>query len=465
ETTITTYKGYGYTYFTNGDLNITTYDSNNSGSVTNNDITGDGSHLNFTNKVTAKNSSLQTNISTGNIYFNGGFENAWTTNTPPTRLIADTVFVSTELKGEGNTDLYIESNLVQQNNIIINQNSDGNIYIKNDFDSNGYETDFNNTNATFKIEGNSTFDDITGHLNSSASLITLGDSYMGGSGTFGANDGPIYVGGFLTIDEVQISFQGSAYGYIGNTATSQDYIDAGIYDGNYDGSTTIGGTGNHLRNSDNDPDSNEGVYHSQGGGQITNASMIKSIDDAEADGLDIQPETWLPITLIEFYAEKSDYNYVTIYWTTETEQNNEYFTLYRSNNGTDFTPITEIAGAGNSHHKIEYSYLDASYYTGVSYYRLSQTDYDGTRKFSKIIAIYNCAENVTYKFIDNTVDITFNDLHTRYHVMITSIDGKIIYSKGFYNTEKTTIQLPDKTGIFIISTLSKHGIIDEKFIR
>ncbi|MDA3881952.1 MAG: hypothetical protein PF481_01575, partial [Bacteroidales bacterium] len=413
-----------------------------------------------------KNSSLQTNITNGNIYFNSGFENAWSTNTPPTRLVADTVFISTELKGEGSTDLYIEANVVQQNNVAINQNSDGNIYIKNDFDSNSYETDFNNTNATLKIEGDSQFDNITGHLNSSASLITLGDSYMGGSGTFGANDGPIYVGGFLTIEEIQISFQGSAYGYIGNTATSTDYIDAGIYDGNYDGSTAIGGTGNHLRNTDNDPDLiEEGVYHSQAGGQITAASMIKSIDVAEADGLDVQPETWLPITLIEFYAEKSDYNYITLYWTTESEKNNEYFTVYRSNNGVDFTPIAEITGAGNSNQNIKYSYLDASYYTGISYYRLSQTDYDGTSTFSKIIAIYNCAENVTYKFIDNTVDVTFNDLQTRYHVMITSIDGRIIYSKGFYNTEQTTIQLPDETGIFIISTLSKHGIIDQKFIR
>ncbi|MFO7869682.1 MAG: autotransporter-associated beta strand repeat-containing protein [Bacteroidales bacterium] len=466
ETSISTYKGYGYTYFTNGNLNITTYDTENTSSVTENQILGDGGHVNFTNKVFVKNASLQTHITNGNAYFNGGLDNLWTTNTPPSRIIADTVFISNDLKGESNADLFIEAHLVQQNDVIITQNSDGNIYIQKDYISNGYETNFNNTDATFKIEGNSYFDNATGLLNTNGTIVTLGNSYMSGTGTFGANNGPIYVGGFLTIDELQISFQGSGYGYIGNTATAQEFIDAGIYDDNYDASTTIGGTGNHPRNSSNNPDSNEGRYLSIAGGQITDASMLKSVDDAETDGLDIYPEEWLPITLSEFYAVKNTNNTVTLHWKTESEHNNDYFTILRSDNGRDFSPIATINGAGNSNYSISYSHTDIEKCTGITYYKLSQTDFDGTTKHSKIITLYNCKNNVTFTIHDNKITINFMDLHNRYHIMLTDISGKIHFSQSFQNIQEKSIPLPPEKGVYIISTISKKsGIINKKIIR
>ena len=465
-TTISTYLGYGDTYFTNGDLTITTYNSNNSTSVPLNEIISHDSDLIFTNKVTAKNSSLQTNID-GNIYFNAGFENAYTSS-PDMRLIADTIFIATELKGEGNTNTYLEANVVQSGNVAINQNSDGNIFIKNDFDSDGYETDFNNTNATFKIEGNSTFDNITGHLNSSASLITLGNSFMGGTGTFGANDGPIYVGGQLVIDQVQVSFQGSAYGYIGNVYAASEFVTEGTYSGVYNDDETVGGSGNHPRDANNDPNENEGKYISIAGGQITEASMIKELSEAEAAGLDIQPESWsepFPIELSEFYAEITEYSYVEIFWETQTETNNDFFTLYRSNNGVDFIPIAEISGAGTSTYQNWYSYLDASFYPGISYYKLTQTDYDGTTSTSKTIAIYRAPNNVTYKFLGDKVQVSFADNTKRYHVMISGSDGKIHFSQGYQNITETEIALPHEAGVYIISTLSSNTIINQKFVR
>lgn len=465
-TTIATYMGYGYTYFTNGDLTITNYNSNNNSSVPLNEIVSLNGDLKFTNKVTTKNSSLQTNID-GDIYFNNGFENAYK-GTPDTRLIAHNIYITNELKGEGDTNTYLEANVIQTGTLAINQNSHGNIYIKNDFDSNTFGTTFNNTNATFKIEGNSHFDNISGHLNASASLITLGDSYMGGSGTFGANDGPLYVGGQLVIDKVQVSFQGSAYGYIGNVYEASEFIDKGMYNGLYDGDTQVGGTGNHPRDADNNPNENEGKYISIGGGQITSASMIKDLSEAETAGLNITPESWstpLPIELVEFYADITEHNYVEVFWTTATETNNDYFTLYRSNNGITFNPIAEIAGAGTTVYQTTYSYLDASFYTGTSYYKFSQTDYDGSVHFSKTIAVYIKPNSVTYLFLPDKIHVSFADSVQSHHVMISSVDGRILFSKGFHNTTQTEIPMPHETGVFIISTLSSKGIVNQKFVR
>lgn len=76
-----------------------------------------------------------------------------------------------------------------------------------------------------------------------------------------------------------------------------------------------------------------------------------------------------------------------IEWSTATEQNNDYFTLFWSDNGHNFAPIMRIPGAGNSVVTIEYQYLDETPSKGVNYYKLRQTDYDGRFEDSEIISV------------------------------------------------------------------------------
>ena len=93
--------------------------------------------------------------------------------------------------------------------------------------------------------------------------------------------------------------------------------------------------------------------------------------------------TPLPIQLTMFKVE-SNASQVSAQWTTETEINNDYFTLQRSKDGSEFELVTTIKGAGNSHAHLTYSALDLHPHEGLSYYRLKQTDYDGKSTFSKI---------------------------------------------------------------------------------
>ena len=74
-------------------------------------------------------------------------------------------------------------------------------------------------------------------------------------------------------------------------------------------------------------------------------------------------------------------------WETASEINNDYFTIERSLNGTDWEIITIIDGAGNSNTILAYSTLDNSPYHGVSYYRLKQTDFDGQFEYSIIRSV------------------------------------------------------------------------------
>jgi len=215
-TTVANYRGYGTTTFTGGTFTVSSsFTANNSGPT--NTITSTTHDLIFNVDVVKKGSSLQIDVGNNNVYFNAGFENHWTGD-PYSMIVANTVYLTNKIKTEGNAVLYIDANVVQQNNIIVNENASGHIYISGNFNSGAYGTDYQNINGTFFVQGNSTFNNITGHLNSTAQLVTLGNSTMNGTGTWlNKQDGPLYVGGTLTTNSVT-TFQGSAKAYV-NTVT------------------------------------------------------------------------------------------------------------------------------------------------------------------------------------------------------------------------------------------------------
>jgi hypothetical protein len=84
----------------------------------------------------------------------------------------------------------------------------------------------------------------------------------------------------------------------------------------------------------------------------------------------------LPIKLLSFTAENVK-GVVRLEWKTASEENNEFFTIERTSDGTTYVPIATIPGAGTTLKNSSYSYEDANPVTGKIYYRLSQTDYDG----------------------------------------------------------------------------------------
>ncbi len=87
----------------------------------------------------------------------------------------------------------------------------------------------------------------------------------------------------------------------------------------------------------------------------------------------------LPIELKSFKASFEN-EAVKVEWVTSSEINNSYFTIERSANGIDFIEVGRENGSGNSTIDISYSYIDANPDFSMPYYRLRQTDYDGTTK-------------------------------------------------------------------------------------
>jgi hypothetical protein len=93
----------------------------------------------------------------------------------------------------------------------------------------------------------------------------------------------------------------------------------------------------------------------------------------------------LPIRLLSFYVRFVEQEHkVQVDWVTSIEINNDFFTVERSVNGTDWEVIATVDGAGNSSTELHYSIDDKDPYPGLSYYRLKQTDFDGLFTYSPV---------------------------------------------------------------------------------
>lgn len=88
-------------------------------------------------------------------------------------------------------------------------------------------------------------------------------------------------------------------------------------------------------------------------------------------------QTPLPIQLLRFTA-KPEVDRVKLEWVTATEINNDFFTIERSLDGKTFQIVAEQDGAGNSNSIRKYTGYDLDPVNGVSFYRLKQTDFDGS---------------------------------------------------------------------------------------
>ena len=94
----------------------------------------------------------------------------------------------------------------------------------------------------------------------------------------------------------------------------------------------------------------------------------------------------LPIELLSFTGVCSGKT-VSLAWTTATETNNEYFTIEGSNDAIHYTEIARIIGAGTSAKKNNYTYEVENSNTKYVYFRLRQTDINGSSETFKPIAV------------------------------------------------------------------------------
>ncbi len=148
---------------------------------------------------------------------------------------------------------------------------------------------------------------------------------------------------------------------------------------------------------------------------------------AQTDGilfnLNIQQENnrFIPVALSEFTAYPIENRDVALTFTTASKLNNAGFSVERKTAAdADFTEIAFVEGEGATAEKTHYVYRDYNAPTGVLYYRLKQTDFDGKIDYSSVkkVEIKGGISAVDFKISPNpaaagaTLDLAGQDIDT-----------------------------------------------------
>ena len=119
----------------------------------------------------------------------------------------------------------------------------------------------------------------------------------------------------------------------------------------------------------------------------------------------------LPIELTSFMVYPEAEEAALLVWNTATEIDNDYFTIEHSIDGIRYYPIAEVLGAGTSTIAQKYSFIDYEASVGINYYRLKQTDFDGTSAHGPVRTITISRKSTELSLFPNPVhDIMTLDL-------------------------------------------------------
>ncbi|HXH19688.1 MAG TPA: T9SS type A sorting domain-containing protein, partial [Chitinophagales bacterium] len=151
----------------------------------------------------------------------------------------------------------------------------------------------------------------------------------------------------------------------------------------------------------------------------------------------------IPIELLNFNATLGN-GVVSLQWSTASETNNAFFTVEKSN-GADFMEVAKISGSGNSSVEKNYTAVDDKPYTGISYYRLKQTDFDGNSKYSEVISVNNISAKTQMAFFPNPSEgvfkLKFFSPVPKVDLVIYSQQGTASFSKSFSSTAEVILSL------------------------
>lgn len=181
----------------------------------------------------------------------------------------------------------------------------------------------------------------------------------------------------------------------------------------------------------------------------------------------------LPIHLVSFQAEALSDKTIQLNWATESEINNEYFSIERSIDKINFESILEVKATKNQGFK-NYTAFDKNPLPGFSYYRLKQTDFDAQISYSSLKSVY-----LSFSKIDIYPNLILNEnpifaveiqgLNAQsINVQVYDLFGKLKYQqsifvnnmnyKSYFNTHEFS------SGIYLVQVTQDNQVLKRKKI-
>lgn len=165
----------------------------------------------------------------------------------------------------------------------------------------------------------------------------------------------------------------------------------------------------------------------------------------------------LPIELVSSEV-KCEANSAKINWQTAAEINNDYFAIWRSFDGENFSQIATIEGQSNSNTLTNYEWHDPRLFEQTVYYRLSQTDLDGVTTEYKTHAFLGCNDFNSLVTVEK-FDVVIVEGESIKKVEIYDQMGRVLLEFTNINQEEVLRLNPNvKKGIYIVKISHRNGL-------
>jgi hypothetical protein len=272
----------------------------------------------------------------------------------------------------------------------------------------------------------------------------------------------------------------------------------GTVDYNVDGTVNVEGLLDFSGNVEIHVDENTGTWNQYG--PVDNCSFIWDLQDSlqwDEDRIVVwvytdpfDCECWdgpdgaitapacggpLPVELMS-YNGRSNGLEVELTWQTAWEEVNDYFTIERSPDGINYSQVGRVNGQGTTSDEHEYTFTDHTPLLGVSYYKLSQTDFDGTTEVLGVLPVNHSGLANAFRVYPNpvqdemlSVQLTGLKKQKPAHLRILDLGGREILSKvmpianGFIDQ---TISLEGlNRGVYVLTVAQGTKLYRERIVK
>ena len=188
----------------------------------------------------------------------------------------------------------------------------------------------------------------------------------------------------------------------------------------------------------------------------------KNIHWALASNLSVLPLEWASVSAV---AQGKD---VSVRWSTFTEENTDFFTVYKAVSNSSFVEIAELPAAGNSNDLRNYSIIDSDASRTNAYYKIKETDFNGDEFWSDVV--YYKSQSKSYDLsawfnVNNSMmQIILPKTSSSGMITIYDLTGRLLFEKNSMSEDLLVfpLNLP-RNNIYLLRFLNEEGSYSTKF--
>lgn len=174
----------------------------------------------------------------------------------------------------------------------------------------------------------------------------------------------------------------------------------------------------------------------------------------------------LPIELLNFTAMALPGKRVQLDWATATEYNNDYFSIERAGEEMGFALLDTMDGAGVSYSPLTYRAFDEAPLDGVNYYRLRQTDFDGTYDFSNVVSVNFKEADYIHCYPNPVANQLF--INTNQHlraIRLIAVTGLVAWERNGDFSGEIMIDLSSlSSGCYLLQAINLQGMMNSQLV-